>query len=55
MTKLEQAAKEAKQLPPELQEELGDKLLHYIHKYLALRDEIAIGIAELDRGRGYSW
>ena len=52
MTKLERAVHEAEQLPDELREELGDKLLHYIHKYLALRDEIAIGLRELDAGEG---
>ena len=52
MTKLERALQEAEQLPDELREELGDKLLHYIHKYLALRDEIAIGLRELDAGEG---
>ena len=52
MTKLEQAMKEAEQLPDELQEELGDRLLHYIHKYLALRDDLDAAIAELDAGLG---
>ncbi|WP_442579214.1 hypothetical protein ACSBOB_27485 [Mesorhizobium sp. ASY16-5R] len=50
MTKLERAIQEAEQLPEELREKLGDDLLHYIHKYLALRDEIDIGLKELDAG-----
>jgi hypothetical protein len=50
MTKLERAIKEAEQLPDELREELGDDLLHFIHKYLALRDELAIGLRELKTG-----
>jgi predicted transcriptional regulator len=50
MTKLERALSEATKLPADMQEKLGDDLLHYIHKYLALREEIAIGVAELDRG-----
>ena len=52
MTKLERAVQEAEQLPEELREKLGDDLLHYIHKYLALRDEIDIGLKELDAGQG---
>jgi len=52
MTKLERAVREAEQLPDDLREELGDRLLHYIHKYLALRDEIAVGLRELDAGEG---
>lgn len=50
MTKLERAVQEAEQLPDELREQLGDDLLHFIHKYLALRDELAIGLRELDAG-----
>jgi hypothetical protein len=52
MTKLERAIKEAEQLPDELREELGDDLLHFIHKYLALRDDLDAGIRELDAGLG---
>ena len=52
MTKLERALHEAEKLPPEMQEEIGDDLLHYIHKYLALCDDLEIGIRELDEGRG---
>lgn len=52
MTKLERAVKEAEQLPDELREQLGDNLLHYIHKYLALRDDLDAGLRELDAGQG---
>ena len=52
MTKLERAIKEAEQLPSDLREQLGEKLLHYIHKYLALRDDIDVGLRELDAGEG---
>jgi len=52
MTKLERAVQEAEQLPDELREQLGDQLLHYIHKYLALRDDIDAAIGELDAGLG---
>jgi hypothetical protein len=52
MTKLERAIAEAENLPAELREELGEQLLHYIHKYLALRDDLDIGLAELDAGQG---
>jgi len=52
MTKLERAIAEAENLPVELQEELGDQLLHYIHKYLALRDDLDAGLRELDAGHG---
>ena len=52
MTKLERAIKEAEQLPDELREQLGEQLLHYIHKYLALRDDLDAGIGELDAGLG---
>ncbi|MBD0413265.1 hypothetical protein [Oryzicola mucosus] len=51
MTKLERALKEAEQLPDELREQLGDQLLHYIHNYLALRDDLDAGLAELDAGQ----
>jgi hypothetical protein len=47
MTKLERAIKEAEQLPDEFREQLGDDLLHFIHKYLALRDELAVGISAI--------
>lgn len=52
MGELELAIKEAEHLPVELQEQLGDNLLHYIHKYLALRDDLDAGIRELDAGEG---
>ncbi|MBA3446141.1 MAG: hypothetical protein H0T56_00760 [Pseudaminobacter sp.] len=52
MTKLERALIEAEQLPSDLREQLGEKLLHYIHKYLALRGDIDAGLRELDAGEG---
>jgi predicted transcriptional regulator len=51
-TKLERAIKEAELLPDEVRENLGDDLLHYIHKYLALRDDLEEGLRELDAGQG---
>lgn len=51
MTKLERALKEAEQLPDEVREKLGDDLLHYIHKYLALQDAVNEGLRELDAGQ----
>ena len=50
MTKLERALQAAEQLPEEMQEQLAENLLHYVDKYLALRDDIAIGVGQLDRG-----
>jgi outer membrane lipopolysaccharide assembly protein LptE/RlpB len=50
MTKLERAIKEAEQLPHEMRDQLGEQLLHYIHKYLALRDDLDAAIKELDAG-----
>lgn len=50
MTKLERAIKEAEQLPDEVREKLGDDLLHYIHKCLALQDALDEGLRELDAG-----
>lgn len=55
MTKLEYALKEAEKLPPEMQEQLGENLLHAIHKWLALQDDLAIGIAQLDAGEVVDW
>jgi len=52
MTKLENAIKAAEQLPLELREKLGEDLLHFIDKYLALRDDIEAAIAEIDAGKG---
>jgi hypothetical protein len=52
MTQLERAVQEAEQLPDELREQLGDQLLHYIHKYLALRDDLHAAINEMDAGLG---
>jgi hypothetical protein len=51
MTKLERALQEAEKLPDDLRERLGDDLLHFIHKYLTLRDELAIGLRELGAGQ----
>lgn len=50
MTKLERAIKEAEQLPPEMQDQLGDDLLHYVQKWIALHEAIAVGVDQLDRG-----
>ena len=52
MTKLERAIEEANQLPDELRDQLGEQLLHYIHKYLTLRDDLDAALHELDAGRG---
>lgn len=52
MTKLERAVKAAEQLPEELREKLGDDLLHFVDKYLALRDDLEAGLRELDAGQG---
>ncbi len=52
MTKLENAIKAAEQLPEELREKLGEDLLHFIDKYLALRDDLEAAIAEIDAGEG---
>lgn len=50
MTKFEHAVHEAEKLPDEIREQLGDDLLHYVHKLLALRDDLAIGLKQLDKG-----
>ncbi len=52
MTKLERAVEAAGQLPEELREKLGDDLLHYIDRYLALRDDLEAGLRQLDAGEG---
>jgi hypothetical protein len=52
MTKLERAIEEANQLPDELRDQLGEQLLHYIHKYLASRDDLDAALHEFDAGRG---
>ncbi len=52
MTKLELALKEASKLPIDEQDRLGEDLLHYVHQYLALRDDLNAGIKELDAGLG---
>lgn len=50
MTKFERAVKAAEELPDDVREELGDNLLHYIDRYLALRDDIALGVEQIERG-----
>ncbi|CAM5544148.1 hypothetical protein ATER59S_04383 [Aquamicrobium terrae] len=50
MTKLELALERAAKLPEGMQEQLGDDLLHYIDKYLTLRDLLDEGLRELDAG-----
>lgn len=50
MTKLERAVQEAEQLPDEIREQLGEDLLHCIHKLLALRDDLAVGLEQLNAG-----
>ena len=50
MTKFERAMKEAEKLSLNEREQLGEDILHYVDKLLALRQEIAIGVAQLDRG-----
>jgi len=52
MTKLENAIKAAEQLPEELREKLGENLLHFVDKYLALRDDLEAAIVEIDAGKG---
>ena len=52
MSKFERAVKAAENLPEDLREELGEDLLHYIDKYLALAEDIDAGLAELDAGKG---
>jgi hypothetical protein len=52
MTKLERAVEAAEQLPEELRDQLGEELLHYVDKYLALRDDLDAGIRQLDAGEG---
>lgn len=52
MTKFERAVHAAAELPDDLREQLGENLLHFVDKYLALRDDIDIGLHELDAGKG---
>lgn len=52
MTKFERAIHAAAELPEDLREQLGENLLHFVDKYLALRDDIDIGLRELDAGEG---
>lgn len=50
MTKFEKAVQEAEKLPTDVRERLGEDLLHFVDKFLALRDDIAVGVAQLDSG-----
>ena len=50
MTKLERAVKAAEGLPEDLREKIGEDLLHFIDKYLALKQDIDVGMAQLERG-----
>lgn len=50
MTKLERALKAAEELPEDLREQIGEDLLHFIDKYLALKQDIDVGMAQLARG-----
>jgi hypothetical protein len=52
MTKFELALQAAEQLPEDMRERLGDRMLRFIDKYLAMRDAIEIGVRELDAGLG---
>jgi len=52
MTKLERALEAAEQLPAEMQEQLGDDVLHFIDRYLSLVDDLNAGLRELDEGKG---
>jgi hypothetical protein len=52
MTKLERALENAAKLPEEMQEKLGDDILHFIDNYLALRADLEEGLRELDEGKG---
>lgn len=51
MTKLERAIEAAKKLPPEEQERLGDGVLGYVDRYLALREDLEKGIQDIEAGR----
>ncbi|MHB2266211.1 hypothetical protein [Aliihoeflea sp. PC F10.4] len=50
MSKMELALRAAEKLPPQMQDKLAEDLLHYIDKYLALQEQLAIGIEQADRG-----
>lgn len=50
MSKMEMALLAAQKLPADMQDRLADDLLHYVDKCLALQDELAIGIAQAERG-----
>jgi predicted transcriptional regulator len=51
MTKLERAIEEAKRLPVEEQEKLGDNVLSYVQRYLALREDLNKGLQDIEAGR----
>jgi hypothetical protein len=50
MTKFEKAVREAERLPADVRDRLGEDILHFVDKLLALRKDIAIGVEQLDRG-----
>jgi hypothetical protein len=52
MTKFERALVHAALLPKDMQEQLGEDILHFVDRYLALRDDLDVGIRELDAGLG---
>jgi hypothetical protein len=39
-------------LPEEMQEQLGEDVLHFIDRYLSLVDDLNAGLRELDEGKG---
>ncbi len=51
-TTLEKAIASLKELPEELQDELGGQLLSYIDQWRELQMSVAEGIAQLRRGEG---
>lgn len=52
MTKFERAVRAAEALPPEARERLGDNVLQFVDRYLALTSDLEQGLAELDAGLG---
>lgn len=52
MSTLQHAFKAAEKLPNDVQEEIGERLLKYVEKYIALSDDIDAGIRQLDAGMG---
>lgn len=51
MSKLDDAVREVRRLPPEMQEKVAEDLLTYAHRWLALKTEIDRGIADVEAGR----